>query len=107
MKRNFEIISIYTDQQALDDGILIDISRFRLSLNRMAVNRITDNLFRNLAKGSSYDAQRFRNILIEKLSLASVPDDAPKDGYMFLVPFNLWAIRNKVGGYTLMYPEDY
>ena len=103
----FEIISVYTDGQAVKDGVLVDIASHRLNLNARPVNRITGHLYGELMKFADHDGRKLRGILKAKLDLAAMPKDGPQDGYFYLIPPNLWAILNEVGGYTLMFPEDY
>jgi len=106
-KINLRIISSYTDEQAVDDGVLVDIAGFKLFLGQGPVNRITRNLYDELKKYADHDRRKLRGILREKLSYAYMPQDNPQDGYLYLLPPNLWAIRNELDGYTLMFPEDY
>ena len=105
--KDFEIISMYTDDQAVSDGVLADISSFNIFLDGKPVNRITGYLYDELMRSVCHDTQKLRSVLKTKLSLAAMPKDDPQDGYFYLVPLNLWAVRNEVGGYTLMFPEDY
>jgi hypothetical protein len=85
----------------------VDIDSFRLHLNRRAVNRITRHLYDELMKFTDHDAVKLKGVLREKLCFAKMPDDGPQDGYFYLLPPGLWAIRNELDGYTLMFPEDY
>jgi hypothetical protein len=103
----FKILSVYTDSQAVRDGVLVDISSFRLFLNHLPLNRITGNLYAELMKYSYQNTGKLRSILRTKISYASMPNDGPQDGYFYLLPPNLWAVQNEIGGYTLMLPEDY
>jgi len=105
--KDFQIISVYTDEQAIEDGVLADITSFRLSLNEKPVNRITGHLYDELMKYATHNRKELRSILKTKLGLAAMPKDDPQDGYFYLVPPNLWVVLNEVEGYTMMFPEDY
>lgn len=105
--KDFEIISVYTDEHAVSDGVLVDITSFNIFLDGKPVNRITSRLHHRLMQCANYDKDELQYIIMTKISLAEMPKDGPQDGYFYLVPSNLWAVRNEVGGYTLMFPEDY
>lgn len=110
MDRPMEIISRYTDQQAIEDGYLVDISPLNLTLNHRPLNRMTRNLWERFqpfikSKADPY-LPTLRHTLQTKIKMASLTPDNP-DGYMLLLPPNLWAVLNEVSGYTLMLPEDY
>ena len=100
-------IYAYSDQDAIDDGVLVNIRSYRLNLNGAPVNRITRHLFDDLMKCAQHDDAILKEILREKLSHAAVPQDSPADGYFYVMPPTIWAVRNEVKGYTLMFPEDY
>jgi len=105
----FPIISRYADQDGIDDGLLIDIGSFGLFLSGKRVNRMTRNLFEKLRpfiKDDEKPMLSLKRILKTKIEMARITPDNP-DGYMYILPPNLWAVLNEVGGYTLMLPEDY
>ena len=68
----FTVISIYTDDQAVADGVLVDISSFKLHLNNMPVNRITGHLYHELMACSAHDTTRLRDMLNDKINLIIV-----------------------------------
>ena len=35
------------------------------------------------------------------------PDNTGEVGDIYRIPSNLWLVRNEVGGWTAMYPDDY
>lgn len=100
-------IYAYTDVDAIADGVLVDIKSFRLSLNGLSVNRITRNLYDELMKYAQHKDNALKEILKVKLEHAIVPKGSHNDGYFYSLPSNIWAIRNELSGYTLMFPEDY
>lgn len=119
-----EIISRYSDRQAIEDGFLVDITSFNLRLNDKPLNRITRNLwekfqpflfdytdiqtkkYKHLLKKMPSKTEQLKKILETKISLARITKDNP-DGYMYILPPDLWAVLNETNGYTLMLPEDY
>jgi len=102
-----DLIYAYTDADAIADGVLVDIKSFRLSLNGLSVNRITRNLYDELMKYALHRDNALNGMLKAKIEHASVPEGSHNDGYFYSLPSNIWAIRNEIDGYTLMFPEDY
>jgi hypothetical protein len=108
-----EVISTYTDQEALDDGTLVDLGE-RVSFRGYAVNRMTRHLFDDLAPGAEArlfngDVNRaLASILETKCAWAQGdPGNTGEVGDIYTIPPELWLVRNEVGGWTAMYPEDY
>ena len=100
-----EPISTYTDQQALQDGVLV------AAPGDGGVNRVTRAVFDHFTEslGTSPITGAVANIgpLLDAIRamLAIEPDDGWRTGdYQGK---RLWLIPNEVGGLTLMYPEDY
>ena len=109
------IISTYTDQQAVEDGVLVDIGANARFLG-LPVNRMTRHLFDDLkpfveAETPLFDGnfeKALASILRTKCQLAQgSPDNTGEVGDIWRIPPNLWIVRNEVGGWTAMYPEDY
>ena len=111
-----EIIDSYPDAQALEDGFLVLLRRCAKFLDR-PINRMTRHLFDELLPfvrdaaeeefGGDLNpaiAAAFRT----KCALAErSPDNTGEIGDIYRIPPNLWLVRNEVGGWTAMYPEDY
>ena len=93
-------IDIYTDQQALDDGVLVNLGPLGVRFQGRPVNRMTGGLWTDLAPFVN-DTSTLDSILRTKLRYASFKGD------IWQVPPGLWLIENEVGGWTLMRPEDY
>ena len=91
---------MYTDEQALADGVLVDLSSLGLHFRGRPVNRITGGLL-----------AAFRPFLDAGLDRASALRTKLRYAYykgdIWQVPPGLWLIENEVGGWTLMRPEDY
>lgn len=109
----YPVISRYTDQDAIEDGLLIDISTLRLYLAGRPVNRMTRNFWEKLKPFVVNELDpldkpmlTLKRVLKTKIKMARITPDNP-DGYMYILPPNLWAVFNEVEGYTLMLPEDY
>ena len=108
-----DFIFKYTDKQAVEDGVLVDLADWGMFLNEKVVSRISINLWEELKesiKDKSGDEKKqliaLRGIILEKIRQAKITPDNP-DGYMFILPNNIWAVANEIGGYTLMLPQDY
>lgn len=100
---NEEIIYKYTDAQAVEDGVLVDISGYRLGWLGRPVNRITRTLFDALAE-FAVGGNDVRRMLMTKLRYARPSGD---DAGMFILPPDLWMLPNEIGGWTVMFPDDY
>ena len=110
-----EVISTYTDKQALDDGTLVDLGE-RVAFRGFPVNRMTRHLFDDLAPCAESEATLFNadvnralaSILETKCTWAQGdPGNTGEVGDICTIPPKLWLVRNEVGGWTAMYPEDY
>jgi hypothetical protein len=110
-----EVISSYTDAEAVEDGFLAEI-RPGVAFRGLFVNRMTRHLFDELepfveAEKSLFNGDFDRalaSILRTKCSFAQGdPENTGEIGDIYRIPPNLWLVRNEVGGFTLMYPEDY
>ena len=110
-----EVISSYTDAEALEDGFLGEL-RTGVTLQGLPINRIRSNLFDDLrpfaeAEAPLFDGdfnQALASILRTKCSFASGhPGNTGEIGDIYRMAPKLWLVRNEVGGWTAMYPEDY
>jgi hypothetical protein len=103
-----QIISTYSDANAIDDGWLKDISHFNVIFNGKLINRVTSPTF--MTVNLNEDSAK------ETLSLIAVNakfDGHGEDAWGIFQMKNkfesekFWLIPNEVGGYTLMLPDDY
>ncbi len=110
-----EVISTYTDAQALEDGFLVELHT-GVGFRGFPINRVTRHLFDDLlpfveaeAPLSGSDLDRLlASILRTKCSFASGdPGNTGEIGDIYRIPPSLWLVRNEVGGWTAMFPEDY
>ncbi len=110
-------ISVYTDAAGIEDGFLVDVSRFtRVRFLGLPVNRMTRHLFDDLepfveGEAPAHDGSFGRSlasILATKCRFAKgSPDNTGEVGDIYRIPSNLWLVRNEVDGWTAMYPSDY
>jgi hypothetical protein len=116
-------ISVYSDEDALEDGVIVDLTALALVLAGLAVNRMTRTLWLELIpfvhEPSGYlkcpdkaDCQEtehvsipvLKSMLQAKIRLAVATGG---DARILKIPPDIWAVQNEVGGYTLMLPSDY
>ena len=111
-----EVIDAYTDIDAIEDGILVDLTQFMdVRFHARPINRMTRHLFddfKSMLDNAEGDAKKFgyrlKWIFRTKMSFAEEsPGNAGIAGDIVTIPPNLWLVRNEVGGWTAMYPEDY
>ena len=112
-----EPISVYTDAEAIEDGFLVNLTKFCVvQFLGFVVNRMTSHLFEDLKPFAETDPaipdgnfnEALASILRTKCSLAQGSDDNTGEvGDIWRIPPDLWLVRNEVGGWTAMYPEDY
>ena len=99
-----EPISTYTDQQALEDGVLVAVP------GDAEVNRVTRAVFDHFTEslGTSPITGSVANITPLMDAIHAMLQIEPDDGWRVGVHQGreLWLIPNEVGGLTLMFPED-
>ena len=109
-KRDFEdelfgpVIFSYTDQQALEDGVLVDVSR----LSKYGVNRITRALYGWLGGFERPDdfATEYRGL--EDAARSALDRSKDKEFLEFTYKdARFFLAENETGYKTLMFPEDY
>lgn len=124
-----DIVSVYTDDQAVEDGVLVDIGSLRLRFQELPVNRMTRNLWAKMEPFFStvqvpddlplavvpaavsvgkpeMDLKRLASAMRTKLNYAHDPEPGHAPA-IFHLPPNLWMMQNEAGGWTVMLPEDY
>jgi hypothetical protein len=107
-----EPISIYTDADARDDGIISDISNLGIYFNGRQVNRITIGAADALQMDEKQPVTA-RNNLKFVADHSEIDDEGSGDPWGIFRPDprlgnkKLWLVPNEVHGYTLMRPEDY
>ena len=101
------IISRYTDAEALEDGVLV-------AMDALPVNRVTRAVFDHFvfvppALGSPttdgmIDITPLRGVIQAMLAVGAESDGWRVCAY---AGKELWLLPNEVNGLTLMFPEDY
>lgn len=97
-----EPISVYTDEQALEDGVLVAVTE-------QDVNRVTRAVFDHFAKPADDSPEPVYDLTPLLEAIRHIRRLTPKDGWRTgeYQGVMLWLIPNEVGGLTLMFPEDY
>jgi len=119
---NEQVIYAYTDQMALDDGMLVDISSLGLVFEGTPINRLTAALFwqerpkyslsesqlaEHLANcGDDEEPINFDLEAFGKAIAVQLPTSGGRD-YLRTLPGPIWLVENEVNGWTLMLPSDY
>ena len=103
-----EPIDVYSDADALEDGVVLDISAYGLSFQDLPINRMTDGLWNDLlpyypAAGdpNAMDIPAFCQAIRTKLPFATGSDR------LWTLPPKIYLGLNDAGGWTLLRPEDY
>jgi hypothetical protein len=106
MTQEPNVIFAYTDQQAVEDGVLVPVS------GPSGVNRVTRAVFDYFTRaiGTSPITGAVTDIssLMEaiRMMVALAPDGGGWRTGAYLGK-KLWLVPNEIGGLTLMFPEDY
>ncbi len=102
VEEQWEIVSRYPDQEAVDDGVLVVVN------GEGRVNRVTRAVFdkytEELGGGVVRDCTKLLNDIIPHM-VAQPVDREWRVGEWEQV--KLWLLPNEVNGYTLMFPSDY
>lgn len=128
---DFKVVSEYHDQEAIDDGVIYDVSGIGnkpIVLNDKPINRISNSVMGEFTRAvdesskgilksqPEFHTHVLHSVIIYMLQQLSIQaKDSNGDGFMYVVKTNevdqpqnaYWLVANEVGGYTLMRPEDY
>ncbi len=99
-------ISVYTDEQAVEDGILVDITRLRVSFRGHPINRMTRHAYDEMQPFLLGDTpeEKWKSLAS---TLRTKVEYAYYKGGIYQLPPRFWLIENEVDGWTMMFPEDY
>lgn len=101
-----DVIFSYTQDQAIEDGVLVLIGYAALGLGRKPERVIfTRTLF-----GDGYaEEEKRRKLLIRGFSLLLLPnpEDSPTMKLRVIEKNKIWVIWNEGEGFTFLTPEDY
>jgi len=106
MAENREVISTYTDEQAVEDGVLVAVP------GDGGVNRVTRAVFDHFTEpmGESPMTGPVTNIGPLFQAIRAMLKIAPDEGGWRTGEYQskqLWLVPNELGALTLMFPEDY
>ena len=116
------VIYAYTDEMALEDGTLVDISSLGLTFESKPINRMTCALFWREQKKYPLNAEQLTDQLADcdddhepvnfdlaayAVTIRSQLADAGGSDYLRTLPDGVWLVENETGGWTLMLPSDY
>ncbi len=98
-----EPISVYTDSQAVEDGVLVPVTADG------GTNRVTRAVFDEFTTSIGNKVLKFTDITALLAAIRFMHRLTPDDGWRTGIyqGKKLWLIPNEVGGLTLMFPEDY
>lgn len=114
---------LYTDQRAVDDGVIVDLTSFdvRVVLNDRPITRMSSSLFDALSEYLSGGTEKEQACAMQAL-LGFVIDGSwdmaegtgEPSGEMLVTPdhhalghVHVWLQKNDAGGWTAMLPSDY
>ena len=105
----------YTDEMALTDGVLVDISSLDLAIdfNGRKVNRMATNLLEQISMKDKEGKWEIDKLYTQMYLAVGAAVDEEGDGYLYhgnmpgLGDSEVWFVKNEVDGYTVMLPEDY
>ena len=100
------VISEYSDAQALEDGVLVSFP------GEGKVNRVTRAVFDHFTKpmGSSPATGEVTDITRLEDAIRAMLKIGPDEGAWRTGAYDgkeLWLVPNEVGGFTLLFPDDY
>jgi len=99
-----DVIYAYTDEQAVEDGVLVDTSSFS-----KVFTRVTSNLFEKGYEERTVD--NLRDLFLQ--AWAHMKKKGKDTFYELKVELpsgekeRIFCVYNELGSYTLMMPEDY
>ncbi len=98
------VIFEYTDKQALEDGVLFDVTPY----THDRVNRVTAAIYAWLDGYEKQDELPGKYLDLEEAALSALQRGKDKE----LVEFSykgrrVWMMDNETGQRTIMFPEDY
>ncbi len=109
-----EPISTYTDEDALDDGLLVDVRGLGLGfIHGTPINRVTRAVFDAYTgvMGATKLTGVVTNVTDLIRTVGATLGGAKADGDWMVGTTHdgreLWFVPNEVNGYTVMFPEDY
>lgn len=106
-----EVISVYTDAEAQEDGVLIDVENLGVKFNERIINRVTVGVTLAIGLKEKQPATIKNNL--EFIAVKSSFDGDGADAWGVFEPDarfgneKFWLVPNEVEGYTLLLPDEY
>ena len=97
-----DIIYTYTDEQAVEDGVLMPVSFG-------AINLVTDGIVSRFTRQSFFDIGKFNSFMSEAARKLSEQQKEKADWFYAVVieKKKYFIAQNGSNGFTLMLPEEY
>ncbi len=106
-----DVVFVYTDAQAVADGVLVDIALWGLAFRGRPVNRMTRTVWDELEPFAQVhvDAGLYHDLAESLKHMVATKLEASGEGGgdVVKVPPSYWLLENELGGWTLLRPEDY
>jgi len=114
-----EVVFSYSDRQAVEDGVLVNISGLKIPFQGLWVNRMTGGLWADVAEPLiSEGPDELKVIVLQGFLNAKVAKaqdsihNTGEAGDIYTIPASndcgkLWLVRNEVGGFTILRPSEY
>jgi hypothetical protein len=112
-----DVIFRYTLKQALEDGILVDLTQFDKSWEKGLFNYVTSNLLsRGYLTHDKYSKANILDLLVQSLEIVKKANKKRKTmDWLYVGEIELpsgekqkiFIQQNETGKFTLMLPEDY
>lgn len=113
MFEDADVIHVYADSQAIEDGVLVDVTQLALPFGPGYGHKYPQISRCTIAIWHAY-TEKGANKLPDMSKLLSIarmvmnPDNLVDGWFVFkLGDTTWWALPNELGSFTLMFPEDY
>ena len=91
-----------------EDGVLVDIGKVKISFRGLPINRMTQSLWIDFEPFLEVGpALQMEPMIYLGQIIRTKLDQVILSGGIWQVPPGLWLLKNEVGGWTIMKPEDY
>jgi hypothetical protein len=107
------VIYQYTDEDAVNDGVLVPIANLNLSLASDLIDRVTNSVWRAITNSITPAEDGSLPKAEIEINLGKILQSGGRPVHAGLYQFELspygciWAQKNERNRWTLMYPSDY
>ena len=100
--KDAEVIDVYTDEQAVEDGVLMPVFFG-------AINLVTDGIVSRFTRQSFFDIEKFNSFMTEAARKLSEQQKEKADWFysVAIEEKKYFIAQNGSNGFTLMLPEEY